>query len=52
MSREERMEKVTDCVQRVLPDRDSHRMVTLIEDLENVSEISEIMEMLRRKPGA
>ena len=52
MSREERMEKVTDYVQRVLTDRDSERMVTLIEDLENVADISEIMEILGRKPGA
>ena len=52
MSREERMEKVNDCIQRVLSDQDSERMVTLIEDLENVADISEIMEILRRKPGA
>ena len=52
MSREERMEKVNDCIQRVLSDQDSERMVTLIEDLENVADISEITEILRRKPGA
>ncbi|PKB70670.1 MAG: hypothetical protein BZY87_09065 [SAR202 cluster bacterium Io17-Chloro-G6] len=50
MSREERMEKVTDCVVRVLSDRDSDRMVTLIEDLENVADISEIMAILGRRP--
>ena len=32
--------------------RDSARMVNLIEDLENVADISEIMEILRRTPGA
>ena len=52
MSREERLEKITDCVQRVLSDRDSERMVTLIEGLENVADISEIMEILGRKPGS
>ncbi len=52
MSREDRMEKITDCVQRVLSDRDSYRMVALLEDLENVADISEIMSILGRRPDA
>ena len=50
MSREERMDKVIDCVGRVLTDQDSDRLVNLIEDLENVADISEIMNLIGRQP--
>ena len=49
MSREERLEKVRDCVCRVLNEEDARRMVSLVEDLENVADISELMELLGRR---
>ena len=45
------MDKVIDCVGRVLTDQDSDRLVSLIEDLENVADISEIMDLIRRQPS-
>ena len=51
MSREERMDKVIDCVGRVLTDQDADRLVSLIEDLENVADISEIMDLIGRQPS-
>ena len=51
MSREERMDKVIDCVGLVLTDRDTDRLVSLIEDLENVADISEIMDLIAQQPG-
>ena len=51
MSREERMDKVIDCVGRVLTDQDADRLVSLIEDLENVADISEIMDLMGRQPS-
>ena len=49
MSREERMDKVWDCFRRALPDLDAERVLTLLEDLENVADISAIMEVLGKK---
>ena len=51
MRREERMDKVIDCVGRVLTDQDADRLVSLIEDLENVADISEIMDLIGRQPS-
>jgi len=51
MSREERMDKVIDCVGRVLTHQDANRLVSLIEDLENVADISEIMDLIGRQPS-
>ena len=51
MSQEERMDKVIDCVGRVLTDQDADRLVSLIEDLENVADISEIMDLIGRQPS-
>jgi len=51
MSREERMDKIIDCVGRVLTDQDADRLVSLIEDLENVADISEIMDLIGRQPS-
>ena len=47
MSREERMAKVFDCVQRVLSQQDTERLLSL---LENVADISEVMEILGQLP--
>ena len=51
MSREERMDKVIDCVGRMLTDQDADRLVSLIEDLGNVADISEIMDLIGRQPS-
>ena len=51
MSREGRMGKVIDCVGRVLTDQDADRLVSLIEDLENVADIFEIMDLIGRQPS-
>ena len=51
MSREERMDKVIDCIGRVLTDQDADRLVSLIEGLENVADISEIMDLIGRQPS-
>ena len=51
MSRDERMDKVIDCIGRVLTDQDADRLVSLIEGLENVADISEIMDLIGRQPS-
>jgi len=51
MSRGERMDKVIDCVGRVLTDQDADRLVSLIEDLKNVADISEIVDLIGRQPS-
>ena len=50
MSREERMEKIVNCVRRVLSGHDTERLLALVEDLENVADISAITEILGQKP--
>ena len=52
MNREQRMAKVWDCIGRVLTDRDGERMLALVEDLENVPDISALMGILGHKPPA
>ena len=46
MSRDERLTKVWDCVGRALPTADAERAIALIEDLENVSDISALMQII------
>jgi 2-methylcitrate dehydratase PrpD len=46
MSREERMAKIWDCVGRALSTADAERAIALLEDLENVPDISAIMQMI------
>jgi 2-methylcitrate dehydratase PrpD len=46
MSREERMAKVWDCVGRALSSADAERAIALLEDLENVPDISAIMQII------
>ncbi len=50
MSREQRMAKVWDCIGRVLAEGDGERMLPLVEDLENVPDISDLMAILGQKP--
>ena len=52
MSREQRLAKVWDCIGRVLSDQDGERMVALVEDLENVPDISALMGILGQMPPA
>ena len=46
MTREERMDKVWDCIGRALSQSDAQRVIDLCEDLENVSDITELMAIL------
>ena len=46
MTRQERMDKVWDCIGRALSQPDAQRVIDLCEDLENVNDISELMSIL------
>jgi len=46
MTREERLDKVWDCVGRVLSKPDAERVIALLEDLENVPDLSALMQMI------
>jgi 2-methylcitrate dehydratase PrpD len=46
MTREERMDKVWDCVGRALSTQDAERVIALLEDLENVPDISAMMQII------
>ena len=46
MTREERLDKVRGCVGRVLAKPDAERVIALLEDLENVPDISAMMQMI------
>ena len=46
------MDKVIDCIGRVLTDQDTGRLISMIEDLENVPDISVIMDLIGQKPSA
>ena len=50
LSREQRMAKVWDCIGRVLADRDGDRMLAMVEDLENLPDVSVLMAILGQKP--
>jgi 2-methylcitrate dehydratase PrpD len=50
MSREERMEKVWDCIGRALPREDGQRVIDLVENLENVADISVLMRLMGQQP--
>ena len=52
MNREQRMAKVWDCIGRVLAVPDGERMLELVEDLENVPDISALMAILGQTPPA
>ena len=54
MTREERLDKVWDCVGRVLATPEATRVIALLEDLENVPDISALMQRIghtRREIG-
>ncbi len=52
MSREQRMAKIWDCISRVLTQQDGERMLELVEHLEQVPDISTLMDILGHKPPA
>ena len=49
MSRDERMDKIWDCVRRALPKQDAQQVIDLVEDLENVTDISALMQIMGQK---
>ena len=52
MSREERMVKVRDCFRRALSDADTERVLSLLENLEDVPDVGELMAVLGQSaPG-
>ena len=46
MTREERMDKVWDCIGRELSQQDAERVIALLEDLENVPDIAALMQII------
>ncbi|MBM3941325.1 MAG: MmgE/PrpD family protein [SAR202 cluster bacterium] len=52
MSRQQRMDKVWDCIDRVLSRRDGERMVAMVEGLEDVADISALMGILGQTPSS
>src|SRR2546427_671628 len=46
MTRAERLDKVWDCVGRVLSTQDAERVIALLEDLENVPDISALLQII------
>ena len=49
MNRDERMEKIWDCIGRALPKQDAQQVIDLVEDLENVPDVSELMRIMGQK---
>ena len=49
MSREQRLDKVWNCVRRVLSDPAGEDLLGRLEDLENVADISAVMAILGQK---
>lgn len=49
MSRDQRMDKVWDCIGRALPKQDAQQVIDLVEDLENVPDISTLMQIMGQK---
>jgi hypothetical protein len=46
MTREERMDKVWDCIGRVLATPDAEQVIALVEDLEHIPDITALMQLL------
>jgi len=49
MNRDERMDKIWDCIGRALPKQDAQQVIDLVEDLENVPDVSELMRIMGQK---
>ena len=50
MSYQERMDKIQDCIGRALSNQDARRLITLLEDLENVDDITALMDIIGQRP--
>ena len=50
MGRDQRRKKVWDCARFVLSERDAERLLSMLDDLENVANVSEITALLGQKP--
>jgi 2-methylcitrate dehydratase PrpD len=46
MTREERLDKVWDCVGRILSTQDAERVIALLEDLEHVPDIAALLQII------
>jgi 2-methylcitrate dehydratase PrpD len=49
MTRDERMDKVWDCIGRALSQPDGQQVIDLVEDLENVADITALMRIMGQK---
>ena len=49
MGREQRRHKVWDCARVLLPEQDAERVIGMVEDLENLSDVSELMGLMGRR---
>ena len=49
MNRDERMDKIWDCIGRAVPKQDAQQVIDLVEDLENVTDISVLMRIIGQK---
>ncbi len=49
MSRDERLAKVQDCAHRALSEQDTERLIDILENLEELNDISELMNILGKK---
>ncbi|HEU0021773.1 MAG TPA: MmgE/PrpD family protein [Dehalococcoidia bacterium] len=49
MSQDERMDKVWDCIGRALPRGEAQQVIDLVEGLENLADISSLMQIMGRK---
>jgi hypothetical protein len=49
MNRDERMDKIWDCIGRALPKQDAQKLIDLVEDLENVTDISALMLIMGKR---
>ena len=50
MGRDQRRKKVWDCARFVLSEQDAERLLSMLDDLENVADVSEITALLGQKP--
>lgn len=50
MSRDQRRRKVWDCARVLLPEQEAERVTGMVEDLENLPDVSELMELMGRRP--
>ena len=49
MNRDERMDKIWDWIGRALPKQHAQKLIDLVEDLENVTDISTVIRIMGKK---